>query len=66
MPEPRWIDNPMQFLEECWSKNSDTLELLQDPDTVQFLEGCWAQEFSQFQNRFDAPKDYFDESEEYY
>jgi hypothetical protein len=64
--EPQWIDNPIQFLEDCWSTQGMRIELSQDPHVVQFLEGCWDKELPPMESEFDKTQEHFDESEEYY
>ena len=58
-PEPQWIDDPVQFLENCFLSPSMVnpslgIQLIQDPNVVQFLERCWEQKQShRNSNRFD-------------
>jgi hypothetical protein len=62
--EPQWIDDPIQFLEDCFLSTHLGIQLIQDPKVIQFLERCWAQDQSHRDaNRSDES---FGESEECY
>lgn len=63
-PEPQWIGNPIKFLEDCWFRTGDSIELTQDPEAIQYLEGCWNRDLPP-EGSVEPAKEYLDESEEY-
>ncbi|MBD3881457.1 hypothetical protein IFO70_06800 [Phormidium tenue FACHB-886] len=63
-PEPQWIDDPVQFLEDCFMSTSLGIQLIQDPNVVQFLERCWDRQPPPYRNY--KTDQSFGESEECY
>jgi hypothetical protein len=62
--EPQWIDDPVQFLEDCFISTSLGIQFIQDPNVVQFLEHCWERELPYRQAKKSDQS--FGESEECY